>query len=87
VREAYARGKGEASGDEFRPDGRSPSAVLGVNRGEEGEEAEVSQNLELLADFVADVAVIQMKFCQRNGGEKVRPQSLDRRLRHPALVC
>jgi len=61
--------------------------VLGVNRGEEGEEAEVSQNLELLADFVADVAVIQMKFCQRNGGEKVRPQSLDRRLRHPALVC
>ncbi len=29
---------------------------------EEGEQVEVSQDLELLADFVADVAVIRMEF-------------------------
>ncbi len=29
---------------------------------EEGEEVEVAENLELLADFVADVGVVGMKF-------------------------
>jgi hypothetical protein len=31
---------------------------------EEGEEAEVSKNLKLLADFGADMGVIGMEFCQ-----------------------
>jgi hypothetical protein len=42
---------------------------------EEFEEAEVAEDLELLADFVGDVGEM--------AGEK--PQPLNRRLRHPAI--
>lgn len=34
---------------------------------EEFEEAQVAQNLELLADFVADVSVLCVEFCQSLG--------------------
>ena len=34
---------------------------------EEFEEAEVAEDLELLADFVADMSVVGMEFCQRVG--------------------
>jgi hypothetical protein len=34
---------------------------------EEGEEAEVAEDLELLADFVADVGVVGMEFGQGAG--------------------
>jgi hypothetical protein len=40
---------------------------------EEGEEAEVSQNLELLADFVADVAVVGLKFYAPGYGATIFP--------------
>jgi hypothetical protein len=36
-------------------------------RAEEGEEAEVAEDLELLADFVADVGVVGMEFGQSAG--------------------
>jgi len=55
-----------------QPRGWMLAQAIGA-RGEEGEEAEVSQNLELLADFVADVAVVGMKFRQFIGvGVNVR---------------
>jgi hypothetical protein len=38
-----------------------------VAGGEEFEEAEVPKDLELLADFVADVGVVGMEFGQRGG--------------------
>jgi hypothetical protein len=38
-----------------------------VAGGKEGEEAEVAEDLELLADFVADVGVVGMEFGQSAG--------------------
>src|SRR6266700_1181622 len=38
-----------------------------VSLAEEGEEAEVAEDLELLADFVADVSVVGMEFGQSFG--------------------
>ncbi len=42
-----------------------PQAI--VTGGEEIEEANVPEDLQLLADFVADVAILGMKPCQRGG--------------------
>ena len=49
---------GRSSGEALRP--RSVQAV-GAGA-EESEEAEVAEDLELLADFVADVGVFRMEF-------------------------
>ena len=47
--------------------GRRRSAQAVGATAEEGEEAEVSKDLELLADFVADVGVVGMEFGQGGG--------------------
>jgi hypothetical protein len=38
--------------------------AVGAAAAEEFEEAEVAEDLELLADFVADVGVVRMQLCQ-----------------------
>ncbi len=49
--------------DPDQPEGGRTRLFEDVGAGaEEGEEAEVAEDLELLADFVADVAVIRMEF-------------------------
>ena len=48
-------------------DGMPGSTQPIVAGGKEGEEAEVAEDLELLADFVADVGVVGVEFGQGAG--------------------
>ncbi len=52
--------------DPDQPEGGCTRLFEDVGAGaEEGEEAKVAEDLELLADFVADVKIVGMQPCQR----------------------
>ena len=62
------KGRGKVKTRSLQPDGCRALLNEAVGAGtEEFEKAEVAEDLELLADFVADVGVVGMEFCQSGG--------------------